>query len=212
MTRRDQQRQDGPKGVDDTFPPATPGPGVWFRAHRHRPQQRDGGCWFYSSVPAADGSIGGRFDLPAPSGTCYWASSPVAAARERLGRAGRVIAHDEVDGGVVSEAEHDPGQLADLLDSDAVLHDVTQELSSSVPYELAQRWAAAFARAGFEGVHYQPRFTTERAEAIACFGNAGRPRPARPVKSCQSMADVLRKGGCTVVGQPSSRELSPLID
>ena len=162
MTRRDRQRQGEPEGIDDAFPRFTPGEGVWFRAHSHRSRQRDGGC--------------------------YWASSEVAAARERLGR------------------------LADLLASDAVLHGVTQELSSAVSYELAQRWAAAFADASFNGVQYQPRFTTERAQAVACFGASGRPRPARAVDSSRPMAGVLQESGCDVLSHPSSRDLSPLLD
>ena len=186
MTRRDRQRQGDPEGIDGTFPHFTPGTGVWFRAHSHRPRQRDGGC--------------------------YWASSEVAAARERLGRPGRLIAHDEVEGVRISRAEYDPGRLADLLASDAVLHGVTQELSSAVSYELAQRWAAAFADASFDGVRYQPRFTTERAQAVACFAASGRPRPARAVDSSRPMADVLQESGCDVLSHPSSRDLSPLLD
>ena len=118
MTRRDRQRQGEPEGVDGTFPRFTPGTGVWFRAHSHRPRERDGGCWFYSSVPGTDGTVGGRFDLAHPAGSCYWASSEGAAARERLGR------------------------LADLLASDAVLHGVTQGLSSAVSQwtSSGRRW------------------------------------------------------------------------
>ncbi len=112
------------------------------------------------------------------------ASSEVAAARERLGRPGRLIAHDEVESVRISRAEYDPGRLADLLASDAVLHGVTQELSSAVSYELAQRWAAA----------------------------SGRPRPARAVDSSRPMADVLQESGCDVLSHPSSRDLSPLLD
>ena len=212
MTRRDRQRQGDPEGIDGTFPHFTPGTGVWFRAHSHRPRQRDGGCWFYSSVPGTDVTVGGRFDLAHPAGSCYWASSEVAAARERLGRPGRLIAHDEVEGVRISRAEYDPGRLADLLASDAVLHGVTQELSSAVSYELAQRWAAAFADASFDGVRYQPRFTTERAQAVACFAASGRPRPARAVDSSRPMADVLQESGCDVLSHPSSRDLSPLLD
>ncbi|MGN6634758.1 MAG: RES domain-containing protein, partial [Oryzihumus sp.] len=37
------------------------------------------GPWWFSH----DG--GGRFDLPAPRGTCYLATDPAAAVRERLG-------------------------------------------------------------------------------------------------------------------------------
>lgn len=89
---------------------------------------------------------------------------------------------------------------------------VTQELAASEPYDLPQRWAAAFDDADFDGIRYQPRFTTERAEAVACFGPSGRPVPVQPVSSRRTVADVLRDNGYTVLDIPSSRDLSPLRD
>lgn len=183
---------------------------MWFRAHTWR--DADGGCSHFASLPAPHGQIGGRFDLESPHGTCYWASTELAAARERLGRSGGLVAHDEVDGARVSAVQFDPGRLADLLDSDAARRGVTQELASSVPYDLAQRWAKAFDAAGFAGVRYQPRFSTDRVEAVACFGDAGKPAKAEPLTSSRPVSDVLREHGYTVIAAPSLRGLSPLID
>lgn len=212
MNRCDEQRQGAPASVERDFPSLTPGPGQWFRAFTWRDGEPDGGCWYYASVPATDGGPGGRFDLRHPDGTCYWASSELAAARERLGRPGSVVAHDEVDGVRVAHAIVDPGRVADLLHRDAALHGVTQELSASVPYVLSQQWAAAFHAAAFGGVRYQPRFTTERAQTLASFGPAGRPAPDRSVAASLEAADVLRDNGCTVLTEPHSREVTVLPD
>jgi len=89
---------------------------------------------------------------------------------------------------------------------------VTQELASSVTYGLAQRWAAAFDATGFVGVRYQPRFSTDRAEAVACFGDAGRPATAVPVTSSRPVADVLREHDYMIIESPSLTTLSPLIN
>ena len=57
--------------------------GTWFRAHVDR-GGRDGGCWWFSSVPT-DPDAGGRFDLPGPDGTCYLAGDPLSALLELIG-------------------------------------------------------------------------------------------------------------------------------
>jgi hypothetical protein len=108
--------------------------------------------------------------------------------------------------------EFDPGWLADLLDADAARRGASQELTSTVPYELSQRWAAAFADAGFSAVRYQPRFSTERAESLASFGEAGAPGGSGPVTSSRPMAEVLTESGYTVLIAPRTSELSRLID
>lgn len=198
--------------MDATFPSHTPGPGTLFRAHTWRAADKDGGCWFFTSLPAPPKRIGGRFDLLAPRGTCYWASTELAAARERIATPGPFVAHDVVDGAYVSTVQLDPGQLADLLHADAARRGVTQELASSTPYELAQRWASAFDAAGFDGIRYQPRFSSERVEAVACFGVAGKRPRAKAVTASRPVADVLAEHGYTIIGAPRSTDLSPLID
>lgn len=107
---RDALAQAEPNAVDAYFPGTRPGRDRWFRAHRLRPDQSDGGCWYYASLPARQG-VGGRFELITPDGTCFWAGTELAAARE-------------------------------------------------------------FRRARFSGVLYQPRFSSERTDALAAFGAA----------------------------------------
>ena len=170
MKRRDHPAQGEPVGVDSTFPELAPGRSTLYRAHTWRPDSVDGGCWFFSGVPSNHGS-GGRFDLEKPRGTCYWSTSELGAARERLGRPGDLVAHDEVDGAVVSVSSFDPGGLADLTATDAARRGVTAELSASSPYGLSQRWAAAFWYARFDGVHYRSRFSTDDACVVALFGD-----------------------------------------
>jgi hypothetical protein len=134
------------------------------------------------------------------------------AARERLGRPGDVVAHDEVAGIVISSATVNPGRLADLLAENAARCGVCQELTSSVPYAISQQWATAFDTAGFDGIRYQPRFSTERADAVALFGAAGAGTRRTLTSSQRPAADVFRDAGYTVLAAPRADELSPLMD
>lgn len=210
MIPRD-RRQVGEPEVTASFPGVSPRTRWWFRAHRDRVDAADRGCWYFASLPASGGS-GGRFDLTRPGGTCYWATTELAAARERLGRPGDLVAHDEVAGVVVTRTRIRPGRLADVLHADAARHGVTAELSAVADYRLTQRWGAAFASAGFGGVRYHPRFSSDLATAIALFGAAGSPRPARPVADSRPMAEVLVDHGYTVLATPGSADLGPLLD
>ena len=187
---------------DASFPGRAHRRRSWFRAAVDRPGA-DRGCWrFASAPPPASSEEGGRFDLAAPRGTCYLASTPLAAARERLGRPGRLVAAEEVEGAVVSQVRFAPGRVADLLHRDAALHGVTRELCASAPYRLGQQWAAVFDAAGFDGIVYPPRFSTDAAESLAAFGPAGVPDSSPGVIAATSVAEVLRRHGCTVAGRP----------
>ena len=138
-----------------------------YRAHR-----RDLSPWWFSS------DLSGRFDLIAPEGTCYLASTQATAARERWGerlvRAGRVSAAD-ADATIVSRLTVPASvALADTCARRAALLGVTREIGTLTPYAVPQAWAAAFTGAGFDGVRYESRFTTgARDRAYAIFGPAG---------------------------------------
>lgn len=136
-----------------------------FRAHR-----RDLGPWWFAS----DG--GGRFDLPAPRGTCYLADDPLVALRERLGpvlgEAG-ALPVSLLEATLVSRLPAPGARLADLRSRGAADFGVTRELEVMVPYDVPQRWAAAFDVAGLEGVRYGPRLTPGDATSYAVFGPAG---------------------------------------
>lgn len=182
-----------------------------YRAHTWRPEAKDGGCWFFSGLPSRHGP-GGRFDLVKPRGTCYWATSELGAARERLGRPGDLIADDEIDGAVVSRSSFDPGGLADLTDTDAARRGVTAELSAATPYVVTQRWAAAFSHAGFDGVHYRARFSTDNSRVVALFGQAGSNERMSRVENSRSVAEVLVDAGYTVLARPHTADLGDLLD
>lgn len=174
-----------PADLRDGFPRAKSLAGTWYRAHSStHPQMKDRGCWWFASyVPPATG--GGRFDLPHPNGTCYFADDIEAAVRERLGEpwaAHRYLTPVALAGTTVSQVNVSghvkPGEIADTDHKGAVGY-ITRELEAAAPYSLSQQHAAAFADAGFEGILYRPRFTPGAARALALFGAAGRPQPAQ---------------------------------
>lgn len=163
------------------FPRASLPLGDWFRPHRERSDEdaSDKGCWWFASVSL--GAIpGGRFDLPAPKGTCYFASSPEIAARERLRRfvAERSwVPADAVEGciiSVVSTLHLRNGPLADLTHPTATdRFGITRDISTTSDYALSSQWATSLSITQYGGVLYEPRFTPGEARAVAVFGAAG---------------------------------------
>ncbi len=200
MTARTHRRQGPPTDVDHRFPAARLRRVRWFRAHRER-GGADGGCWYFSSTSVPGG--GGRFDLSEPLGTCYLAATALAAARERVARAGEVVFAHEVAGVVVSAVRADLGRTADLLSTRAANHGVTGELSTTTDYGLGQAWAAALHAAGFASIRYQPRFSTDRVDALAIFGPTGE-EPARGRVGRTPVRDVLIAAGYTITDVPRS--------
>lgn len=197
-----------------TFPKAVVH-GTWFRAHVLRSTTGDRGCWWFSSagVPA-DGS--GRFDLPEPRGTCYLASTEDGAARERVGpqlrrRAGSQSVLDSVlaDAStgrpvVVSRVDLERPTTANMASKRAGRW-VDRSLGSGTGiYAVSQAWAAAFDAAGFDGIRYQPRFTLGAVRAVALFGRAGAPTPARSVVSRRELREVLEQHGVRIVTAPAT--------
>lgn len=210
MSGRPSSKQGEPVGVDQTFPSSRPTRRTWYRAHTERGGANapaDRGCWFYASVPRPDpDDIGGRFDLPLGRnrGTCYLASTEISAARERLGRYGDLVDESEVVGAIVTEIQFAPGTLASLVHPDAARRGAGRELSTSSPYDLGQRWADTFDQAGFDGIRYQPRFSSEEATAVAAFATAGVPTSLPPVGPSRTVADVLTQHGYQVVPPPTT--------
>lgn len=126
------------------------------------------GTWWFSS----DGS--GRFDLPAPEGTCYLATDAYAAIREatRLGP----VSTNWVRTRELREVEPpDPdARLAATTRKAAGQYGITTELVTLVPYDLPRRWAAAFRAHGYDGIRHQLRHDQRaRPSGVALFGPAG---------------------------------------
>lgn len=179
-SRRSAPAQQGPSPSFAGLPTAAPTGSEWHREHARRLADPDRGCWYYASLPA-DPADGGRFDLPAPEGTCYFADAPVVAAMERVGRftaQGRPVPADLVRDRVVTTvaARELPGSAADLVAPGAA-HSfrVTGELFTMPDYAVPQAWAAAVRSAGHEALLSTPRFSPH-GRAIAVFGPRG-PHP-----------------------------------
>lgn len=149
------------------------------RIHRH-----DRGPWWFSH----DGS--GRFDLAAPSGTCYFAVDEVGAFVEVF-REMRVIPDLEVLARRISIIHvTTPVRLADCTAPSAAAFGITAAIHSSEDYVKTQTWAGAFAGAGFGGVRYLVSHDpAQRNVGVALFGPAG--AASRPVFSTDPISSRL---------------------
>ncbi|WP_183407751.1 RES domain-containing protein [Nocardioides marmoriginsengisoli] len=193
--------------------------GTWYRCHADR-GGADHGCWYFSSAGDPPAAFG-RFDLPAPRGTCYVANTREAAVRERLGtqvvkRAGRMSVLEAVlttqDGPVVvTEAGVSTTRSANLPVK-AADRWITRSLWSGTGiYSITQDWAAAFDRAGFDSIVYPPRFTLGRsARSLAVFGPSGVPSRRRPAGASVPVTEVLAAARIEVVRPPVSAASSTL--
>lgn len=136
---------------------------------RNRLTGRVNSPWNYRSVPPG----GGRFDLPAPHGTCYWSDRRYGAWVEVF-RGVRVF--DLADARTRRLFVGTPASLdvADLCAPAAYRFGVTAELCTTPDYDIPQQWAAALYRAGVEGVHALVRHDpSASARTFAVFGPAG---------------------------------------
>lgn len=173
----------------------------WFRAHWDgRPSEPDRGCWWFASF--APPSVGeGRFDLPVPRGTCYFADDIEAAVRERAGRrwgSKRFLPPAALAGTTLSQVDLRPytnGHAVAHVDHRDAAGYVTRELYSGALYELTQRHADAFDKAGFHAILYRPRSTPGDPAALALFGSAGRPAPPRPATEVADWRTHIRSKG-----------------
>lgn len=199
---RERPAQQGPPADLAGFPVSR----ATAQTRLHRAHDRDRGPWWFSS----DGA--GRFDLPAPRGSCYLASTALAAVRERLGpvlAARATLPASALEHVVVSRlrpaTDGRPLRLANLRVSAAGSYGVTRELESMTPYALPRRWAVALADHGLDGVRYGPRFTPGSASAVALFGPAGTD-PTRAVDP-HPVAAAAVAGAPMSVALPRRRDL-----
>lgn len=201
--------QQGPPASLAGFPASRPAGSHWYREHGDRPSDPDQGCWYFAPLPT-DPLTGGRFDLPAPHGTCYVANQPLVAALERVGRftaQQKPVPSDLVARRVVTKVETGtlPDRLANLISERAAADfGVTGELFTMSDYTVPQDWARALHSQGHKGLHYTPRFSPH-GKAIAVFEPEG-PQPG-PVSNTQTLRDVLDKAHVAVVDIPTSTGL-----
>jgi hypothetical protein len=208
---REEPAQQGPPSELGGFPAyRLPATATLYRAHL-----ATNGPWWFSSE-------GGRFDLERPRGTCYLATSAIAALRERLGPVlarRTTLPASALDAVVVSrlqvaEHQHAGGvRLANLRSSRAALFAVTRELESMTPYDVPRSWARAFDAVRFDGIRYGPRFSPGGASAVGLFGPAGEdhdrpvdPRPvaAREVPRAPTSVHLPRRSDLSVIDPPRS--------
>ncbi len=128
--------------------------------------------WWYSSRPS---QRPGRFDLEAPSGTCYLAKTPTGALIERIADPELAVPIRPTVG------ELDQLQVwSGVLDGPPEVADTTvlsvpglnEELNSITPYELPWTWADELVACGAQGLVYTARFG--RARALGLFGPSSR--------------------------------------
>ena len=134
--------------------------------------------WFFSStVDAAPG----RFDLPAPRGTCYFADRRLGAFVEVFRRT-RVIARVDIAARqlVVVTRTGDAVRLANLRSAAAARLGVTLDSFGGDDYTEPQQLASELDRQGFAGVRSPARHDpTTRSNSVALFGRAGTARLQR---------------------------------
>jgi hypothetical protein len=131
------------------------------------------GPWWYSSLPHG----GGRFDLPAPEGTCYLADDLDAALGEKLLRRPKKLVPAqrlrELLHAVVT-VESAPA-LADLTAKQVTGWGVNAEIHAALDYAKPRAGAARLRAAGAAGLRYAARSDPAlRSRAVALFGAAGR--------------------------------------
>lgn len=207
MSDRERPAQGAPPETLEGFPQHTVGPrDDLFRAHGTAL-----GPWWFGN----DGD--GRFDLPAPRGTCYTATDPLSALRERLGPVlggSDAVPESLLEDALVSRLRVPAGrEVADTQSRDAARFGVTRELETMVPYAVPQAWARAFDAAGLGGVRYGPRFTPGECSAVALFDEAGSPEwpldpdpvSAASVPGAPTAMTTPRRADLTVVRPPRTR-------
>ncbi|HEX6419202.1 MAG TPA: RES family NAD+ phosphorylase [Acidimicrobiales bacterium] len=167
------------------------------------------GPWWFSS------DASGRFDLAPPRGTCYLADDEVGALLEVLGPV--LVVSPEWASRLTMWHLGLPHQCsaADTTVRAARGFGVTAEVASITPYELPQRWAAAFAAAGHQGVRYRIRHDPGGSRALALFGAAGErrwPRGRRQQVGSTLLARLTSETGIRVAPVPAAGDLGEIWD
>lgn len=191
---RERVAQQPPSGPLTDFPRRdVPAGSEWFREHGTQ------GTWWFASGP------GGRFNLDEPRGSLYLASTPQAAARERIGMAlatARLVPTSLVQDRSVSTLPLPMRvSVADSTSPRALLFGVVaQELCQMTPYEVPRHWATGFDSAGFDGMFGTLRFSPPKDRGLTVFGPAGTRDWARG--QATSLRSVLGSMGITVLDPP----------
>lgn len=115
-----------------------------------------------------------RFDLPPPHGTLYGAAEPLGAMVEVFRDISLLDAVDVEARRLSTLASRSGLALADCTSRGARRFGITGAVHSTPAYDQTQRWAAAFRRAGFEGIRYLVSHDpAQQLVGYAIFGIAG---------------------------------------
>lgn len=158
-------------------------------------------------------SLGGRFDLPEPRGTCYTGESEIVTLLETW-TGMSIVPRPELASRAISTlcVERDLS-LADMTSNAGIEFGVTAEISTTIEYGPTQKWASALHAAGYDGIRYWARHEVARSAAcIALFAaGGGRPSAEYTVQSTHSLADrpelwndLHRQTGIEVLDIPHS--------
>jgi hypothetical protein len=146
----------------------------------HRVFRADRSPWWFGSAPD-DPADGGRFDLPAPDGTCYLATTAAGAVLEAFQDFGRgLLPMSELQARARAQVRASPAAplAAQLTSPRARAVGVTQALWAGQDRALTQRWAVALRRAGWlalwHGTQHDP---TTQSRSVTLFDSAGEHPP-----------------------------------
>lgn len=159
----------------------------------HRVHRRERDPWWFASLdPDADPAEQGRFDLPSPRGTAYWATSTLAAMLEAFQDfgAGR-LPRSEVAARVCSQTTvpDDAPSAADLTHSQAYVAGVTPDLWTNPDRTWTQQCAAILDGAGWCALHHGIRHDpTVSLRATTLFDEEGAHPPSWPTGGSQQDA------------------------
>ena len=149
--------------------------------------------WWFASAPA-DPFAGGRYDLPAPAGTCYLARTVAGAVLEALQvhLANLPAAELAARGAVRAEAPIGMPPAADLTDPAGVQLGLTSAVWAGTDRPLTQRWAAAFRRDGWWALHGGIQHDlTGTLRAVTLFDQAGVHEPTHAGRWTLDEIDLL---------------------
>lgn len=147
----------------------------------HRVRRAEHGAWWFSSIDAAHPGGSGRFDLPAPQGSCYLATSAVAAVLEHFrGFSNGIASQDALRQRRRAQliAPDSAPDAADLAEPGALSAGVTLDLSASQDRLLTQRWARALRDSGWTALHHPIQHDPSASErGVTLFDAAGAHAP-----------------------------------
>jgi hypothetical protein len=149
--------------------------------HRIYRRQRTTCWWFASLPPDSEAREHGRFDLPAPDGSCYLATSALAAVLQAFQDFGRGVLPDaELRRRRLGTVQVPAGtpRAAHLTAARARGLGVSAALWAGEDRTLTQAWAQALRRAGWQllhhGIQHDP---TGRLRGVTIFDRAGEHPP-----------------------------------